>query len=478
MCQQPTSNSVSAALLFHCFRIAFMLILLPGANAQTATPIVGTERQVTHGPGGRILTNTSVWSPDSQWLVYDVRSDPAGDLFDGTRIEAVHVKTGEVRVLYESAHGACCGVVTHHPRLPQVVFILGPEHPTPDWQYGPNHRQGVVVDTTHPGTFLRLDARDLTDPPTPGALRGGTHVHVWDGAGDWLAFTYNDALTEPSLRDIGIAVPGHLIQPAADHPRNHSGHWYCALVTQTVPLPKPGSDEIKRANEEGWIGTAGYVRSDGTRQQRAIAFQGHVVTATGETVQEVFVVDLPEQLPDSPPGAADLLSAHNGLSDDGRLRPLVGAVQRRLTRTTDRRFPGIQGTRHWLRSSPDGSQIAFLMKDDNAVSQLWTVSPATGTLRQITRNVTGVSSAFTWSPDGRWIAHGLDGRVCLTDMTTGVTHPVAVRGGKSPAAAAGAMQKEACVFSPDGLRIAFVRSAADGGKTTNQICVIELDQPL
>ena len=68
------------------------------------------ERQLTHAPHGHVLTNANAWSPDSQWIVYDIRSDPAGSQFDGTRIERVNVKTGEVQTLYESRRGACCGV--------------------------------------------------------------------------------------------------------------------------------------------------------------------------------------------------------------------------------------------------------------------------------------------------------------------------------------------------------------------------------
>ena len=45
-------------------------------------------------------------------------------------------------------------------------------------------------------------------------------------------------------------------------------------------------------------------------------------------------------------------------------RPRRGAPSSRLTFTSDRKYPGIQGPRHWLRSSPDGAHIAFLMKDD------------------------------------------------------------------------------------------------------------------
>ena len=48
-----------------------------GASAGNA------ERQLTRGPGGRILSNTGVWSPDGQWIVYDTRPDEAGSDFAG-----------------------------------------------------------------------------------------------------------------------------------------------------------------------------------------------------------------------------------------------------------------------------------------------------------------------------------------------------------------------------------------------------------
>ena len=155
-------------------------------------PAGDSERQLTSGPGGRILSNTGVWSPDSQWIVYDTRPDSEGSVFGGKTIEMVNVVTGEVKELYRSRNDARCGVVTFHPHEWKVAFILGPEHPTPDWQYCAWHRQGVVVDVNQPGVKTNLDARDITPPFTPGALRGGSHVHVWDPAGQWVSFTYED----------------------------------------------------------------------------------------------------------------------------------------------------------------------------------------------------------------------------------------------------------------------------------------------
>ena len=435
-----------------------------------------TEKQITRGPGGRILTNTGVWSPDSEWIVYDTRRDPAGDTFDGDSIEMVNVHTGEVRQLYRAKNGAHCGVATFHPRENKVVFILGPEHPTPDWQYASFHRQGVIVaaDTnTTPRNPLNLDARDLTPPFTSGALRGGSHVHVWDGAGDWVSFTYEDHVlaqfgqatrdNDINLRNIGVSVPVRPVSVKKDHPRNHDGQYFTVLVTRTTAKPKPGSDEIKKAFEEGWVGTNGYVRVDGTRQQHALAFQGHVVGVQDQTIAEVFVADLPD----------DLTQAGDGPLAGTATRmpfPPKGCVQRRLTLTAQRKFPGIQGPRHWLRSSPDGARIGFLMKDDAGIVQLWTVSPNGGAPKQITRNPWSIATALTWSPDGKLVAHGMDNSVCVTEVASGKTHRLTARTDDAKAP-----RPEACVFSPDGKKLAYVRRISEPGQSSNQIFVLFLD---
>lgn len=421
-----------------------------GKPATVGVGKVMPEIQLTTAPHGHVLTNAAVWSPDDHWIVYDVRSDPAGDKFVGTRIERVNVGTKETRVLYEAGNGAHCGVATVCPKTGRVVFILGPENPTPEWCYSPTHRRGVIVDPARPGVAVNLDARDLMPPFTPGALRGGSHVHTFDGPGEWVAFTYEDHVLaagkgEPNQRNVGVSVPGRSVVVSKTHPRNHDGSHFSVLATRTVANPKPGSDEISKAYEESWVGTNGYVRSDGTRRKRAIAFQGHVVTPRGETISEVFVVDLAEDV--TVPSEDGPLQGTETLKP----RPPNGTVQRRLTFTADRKYPGLQGPRHWLRSSPDGGRIAFLMKDDAGVVQLWTVSPNGGPPHQLTDNPNDIASAFTWSPDGNWIAHAMDGSVCVTDTRTGETRRVTVR-------PAGPPRPEACVFSPDGKRIAFVRT--------------------
>jgi len=442
-------------------------------NLDAPADAASVARPVTRGPGGRILTNFGVWSPDGRWIVYDTRSDPAGEVFDGRRIEMVEVSSGEVRILYTSTRGAHCGVATFHPRAERVVFILGPEQPTADWSYNAWHRQGVVVEVKRPDLPQNLDARDVVPPFTPGALRGGSHVHVWSPAGDWVSFTYEDHVlaSSPSgdapdadlnQRNIGVSVPDQPVQVSRDHPRNHDGAAFSVLVTRTVAMPRSGTDEISRACEEGWVGTNGYVQADGRRQPRAIAFQGHVRTETGESIAEVFIVDLPENL--LVPGDGPLAG-----TSTRRPAPSSGVRQRRLTYTTNRKYPGLQGPRHWLRSSPDGARIAFLAKDDAGVVQLWTISPLGGSPQQLTRNTHDIASAFTWSPDGQWIAHLMDGSVCVTDARTGATERCTESMGLS-------VRPEACVFSPDGRSIAFVRRMREGTVEANQIWVVNVPE--
>ena len=210
-----------------------------------------TQRQITFAHHGHILTNGGAWSPDGAWIVYDIRSDAAGSVFDGTRIEAVEVATGRVEVLYESVHGACCGVVTASPIDDRVVFILGPEHPTADWQYGPARRRGVIVRCGAPGVAEDLDARDLVAPFTPGALRGGTHLHQFSPDGRMVSFTYEDALLdttagggghEHNLRAVGVSVCGRGVTVPRTHPRNHDGTAWSVLVS------KVGSDSASAKN--------------------------------------------------------------------------------------------------------------------------------------------------------------------------------------------------------------------------------------
>jgi hypothetical protein len=247
------------------------------------------------------------------------------------------------------------------------------------------------------------------------------------------------------------------------HARNHDGTYFSVLITETMAYPAPGSDEISRACEEGWVGSNGYVKLNGSRQNRALAFQGHVADLGGNTISEVFIVDLPDDLTIAGAGPLEGTASR-------RPRPPRGTIQRRLTHTAERKYPGLQGPRHWLRSSPDGAAIAFLMRDDYGVVQLWTVSPNGGLPRQLTHNPWSIASAFSWSPAGKHVAHIMDNSVCVTDAETGKTTRLTAReeDAKSP-------RPEACVFSPEGSMIAFVKRVETRGTAFNQVFVCRLE---
>ncbi|WP_270502219.1 DUF3748 domain-containing protein [Kluyvera ascorbata] len=395
-------------------------------------------KQITFAPRNHQLTNTRTWTPDSQWLVFDVR--PSGASFTGETIERVNVHSGDVEVIYRASEGAHVGVVTVHPSAEQYVFIHGPENPDAQWQYDFHHRRGVV--SAH-GQIQNLDAMDITSPFTPGALRGGSHVHVYSPCGEYVSFTYNDHVMHeyaPALdqRNVGVAAPFGPVTPRGQHPREYAGSHWCVLVSQTTAQPQPGSDEINRAYEEGWVGSS------------ALAFIGDTVSLTGEKVPELFLVTLPrdeagwKQAGNAPlSGTATTLPA-----------PPAGVRQQRLTFTHQRAYPGLVNVpRHWVRSNPQGTQIAFLMRDDNGVVQLWLISPEGGEPHQLTHNATDIQSAFNWHPSGKGLGFVLEERIAMCDAQTGAVTFLTADHANPPSA-------DAVIFSPDGQLIAWMEDVA------------------
>ncbi|OON40210.1 biopolymer transporter Tol [Izhakiella australiensis] len=405
------------------------------------------EKQLTFAPRNHQLTNINVWTADSQWLVYDVR--PSQSSFSGLTLERVSL-SGEREILYTARDGAHVGVVTASPTLPQrYLAIHGPEYPDLRGHYDFHHRRGVVVQA---GIAQTLDACDITPPYTPGALRGGTHVHVYSPDGERISFTYNDQVMHQldikrDLRNVGVAVPLKAVRPPKQHPREYDGSHFCVLVSQTPPEPRAGSDEIDRAYEEGWVGLHGYLRTDGSRQHSALAFIGDTRSAQGEKVAEVFIVDLPQADADfAIAGAQPLQGTPAALP-----APPAGVMQRRLTFTHQRRWPGlVNQPRHWLRSAPDGSEIAFLMKDDQGIVQLWGIAPSGGEPRQITHSEWSMQSAFSWHPQGGKLAIICDNSVMQVEAESGEMQRLTPRSRLAPVG-------DAAVWSPDGRYIAFLR---------------------
>ncbi len=432
------------------------------------------EKQLTFDKSGHFLHTTQQFSPDDQWIVYDTRNEDS-QIGRTCCIEMVNTVTGKIRRLYQTDNqtifGPGVGGVTFNPQDHQVLFIHGLRNCDESNPYDFSRRTGVMIQTEAPQQPIFMDARDITPPFTPGALRGGTHAHTWSADGQWVSFTYNDEVMNQlaqkpnspvqDLRMVGVMAPyGPVKVAGADEAENFGGQLYSAVVTKVVENPTPGSDEIDRAYEDGWIGTNGYLKPDGSRQERAIAFLGDTRTESGETLTEVFVVDVPNDITSS--------NANTPIQGTETTRPMppAGTQQRRLTFTQDRKYPGVQGPRHWLRSAPDGSLIYFMMKDDRGIFQIYGISPNGGTPQQITQNDFSITSSFNVSRDGKWLVYGVDNDVFVTHIATKSTKQV------SPKASKQVSKLQGVNFSNDGKKIVYNRKVVQGDSSFYQIFLL------
>jgi hypothetical protein len=371
------------------------------------------EKQLTHNLSyNHDLDNNDNFSPDGKWLVYDTRTDEGG-IPESARIEKVYIETGEVKTVYQiqnnGSWGPGAGAVSYSPVEDAVVFIHGLPGCTPENPYQQWRRTGVIVRDSQPGKPVFMDARDINAPFTPGALRGGTHRHEWSGDGQWIGFTYNDAILKAledttgkkrNLRTIGISKNIGSV-PVNENAENISGEWFSVLVVRVVPNPIPGSDEISHAASDSWIGKNGYQKTDGNWQM-ARAFLGTVIDNEENEVPEVFIVDIPDDI--TKPGE---LGPLEGTNDDFPMPP-SGTVQRRITFTANSQFPGCSGI---VRSSPDGSRLAFLARDNNGINQIFTISPLGGEPQQLTCHDSDVTGNLRWHPGGESVTYVWKGSI-------------------------------------------------------------------
>jgi len=430
------------------------------------------EKQLTFEPRNHYLGNLYNFSPDDKWLAYDTRTIPSG-IGSNSNIEMVNVETGEIVVLYETPDqtefGPGCGSADFHPIENKVLFIHGLLNCNAQRPYWFTRRTCVVVDTSEPGKPIFVDARDVTPPFTPGALRGGTHAHQWSSDGKWIGFTYNDAIMaklgeEFDLRTVGVTTELRPVTVDKDaQGENNDGIWFSALVVKVVPNPEPGSDQISRAFSDSWVGTNGYLKPDGTRQ-RARAFLGKTGDKKGNELVEVYIVDIPNRI-DIPGDEGPLEGTETTFP-----MPPKGAKQRRLTFTENRKYPGISTTpRHWVRSSPDGTRISFLAKDDNGIAQVFFVSPTGSEPVQVTRHTTPIQSSINWNPDGNEICYVCDNSIFICDVRNGTSF------GKTRRMTSKSESLPYCpLWSHDGKGIAFTRLIQNGRKEYKQIFLLKL----
>jgi hypothetical protein len=440
------------------------------------------EIQLTFEPRNHDLDNNDDFSPDDKWLVYDTRGpipeQPVSEIGANSNIEKVNVETGEVVIVYETEnqtpYGPGVGAASYHPIENKIVCMHGLLNSSKERPYWFWRRRGVLLDESQPGKFIPLDARDVTAPFTPGALRGGTHRHEWSADGQWIGYTYNDAIMagieertgeKVNLRTIGVSTSLRPVKVDRDSEgQNNDGAWFSALVVKVVANPRPGSDEISRAFSDAWVGSKGYRKGDGTRQ-RARALLGKLRDKNGRELVEVFVVDIPERI-DIP-------------GDDGPLEgtettmpmPPNGTVQRRLTRTEDRKYPGVVSEpRHWLRTSPDGARINYLAKDDNGITQVFFVSPLGGEPVQVTSHETPMQSTVRWNPEGSEICYVCDNSIFVCTVREGAGF------GQARRVTARTEREPMCpAWSHDGKMIAFDRIVPNGRKSYKQVFLLRLE---
>lgn len=371
------------------------------------------ERQLTIGPGNKDLDNNLNFSPDGRYLVFDTRE--AG-IENCLTIEKVDVRTGRITVVYRAPDpvrdiGPGVGAPSFMPDG-DVIFIHGVGS-TLALRYDQTRRFGAIAADDGSGKMHPLDSRDVAPPFTPGALRGGTHKHEPDATGQWVGFTYNDAIMKFSgrsdLRNVGVAKRGLRVEVERDPAgENLVGESFAVLVTGAIADPKPGSDQYSRACWDCWVGTNGYRRSDGTRGL-ARAFVGYVGVLEEHSdgreapkdYGDVFIVDIPDDI--TRPGPLGPLEG----TADTYPAPPEGTSERRLTRTAEVADPALRGVdEQMLRCSPDGRWIAFVGKAKrNAVieKQVFIVSPNGGPARQITDIAGGMTANPRWHASGEWI---------------------------------------------------------------------------
>jgi len=462
-----------------------ILIIIPyccGCSPMRGASKKLQERQLTFEPRNHYLDNNDNFSPDDKWLVYDTREKvpgpPVSEIGANQNIEKVNVETGKIVVLYEtrqqSLYGPGVGAASYHPKENKVLFIHGLGNSNKSRPYWFWRRTGVMVDESRPGKPIFIDARDVTYPFTPGALRGGTHRHEWSRDGKWIGYTYNDAIMAEieartgkhiNLRTIGVSRDLGPVDVDEDREgENVEGIWFSALVVRVTPEPKPGTDQISKAFSDAWVGTKGYKKPDGT-WQRARGFLGNVRDKKDRKITEVFIVDIPERI--------DVAGRFGPLEGTKSTMPMPpsGTKQRRLTFTTDRKYPGVvTEPRHWVRSSPDGKWINYLAKDSDGIIQIFFVSPNGGEPEQVTHHKTPIQSTVRWGPAGDKVCYVCDNSIFICNVKEGKdfgnSRRVTPRTEKAPICP---------VFSQNGKMIAYNRLVRNGRKSYKQIFILELE---
>ena len=122
-----------------------------------------------------------------------------------------------------------------------------------------------------------------------------------------------------------------------------------------------------------------------------------------------------------------------------------------------------------MRSSPDGTRIVFVARDDAGIVQAYFVSPNGGPITQVTRQEAPIQSCVRWSPDGTQLLYVSGGAVITCGAVPGTPAFGRVRALTAPTDP----PPSSPVWSHDGRTIAFNRLVPDKAGAWLQVFVIE-----
>ncbi|WP_282628621.1 DUF3748 domain-containing protein [Empedobacter sedimenti] len=367
--------------------------------------------QLTFKDHGHTLHHDQIESFDENLLVFDTRNDDT-KIGETQFIKIIDLNTLEIFTLYstdnQSKFGPGVGAATFSPKENNVIFIHGIRNSDENKPYSATRRTGVSVKLDYPNQAVFMDARNIYSPFTAGALRGGTHSHSWHENGKWISFTYNDYILEeeskknPLIKDqrvVGMMFPKDVEVPLDNDFENNNGKMFSIIVSKVVNHAKNGSDEIEKAFDECWI--------NGTNN---IAFQGHVRDENGKLQTDIFVVSIPVQIN---------FDKNDNLKGTNTTLPEVPQCisQKRITFTEN----GISNLRHWLRSSPCGNIIYFLMEDLNKVTQIFGVEINSTNITQYTFLENNINSPFNISKDGKYAVFFSDDKIFVSDLSNKIS---------------------------------------------------------
>lgn len=405
-------------------------------------------QELTINDMGHTIHHNNVFSKDDTWIVFDGRNDDT-KIGETSTIGIVNTHTGEEKIIYQTheqtVYGPGVGAASFSPVDDRVIFIHGLANADSIKPYDMSRRVGVGIDVNAPNKFFHYDARDTKYPYTTGSLRGGTHSHCWSADGRMISFTYNDEFVDSDLRLVGVMVPVEKPIIVGKGGENNDGNMFSAIVTEVVREPRWGSDEISKAFDECWVGST-----------NRIAFQGHTRNAKGDTVTEIYLVDIDE----------DMIKRDKDAVGQKGERPHVpqGIRQIRLSRTDK----GLSDLRHWLRSSPDGRYIYALAKDEDGRNQIVQCNTQTGEFVFVSAFDFSVNSPINISYKGDKIAFFSNNNVYVFDIESRI-HERITAFTEEDLSVVGAP-----VFSRKGDRIAFNQFVSVNGNENIQIKLVAL----